>query len=270
MGCSTCMPGGAWGTWGAPAGPPWGGPMPGWPGWTGGPCIPGGPGICCPGIASPGIACWPGSACGPGTACWTGTACWPGTACGPGITGWPGTTCWPGTCWPGTCWPMGACAVKLLPRVGRGRHAGGTLAGGGLAAPPLAGGRHRLLPGRLLLGAWLAGHSGCGAGLWHPRLHRYGPGGLGRLALRGHGLTGRHSGLAGGLGCHACRLLHARHDPAPAGCPRPGQAVRSGPALAAAPAVRMAPCRSGRRDWPAAGHRAGRSCPAAPCAGTPR
>ena len=102
----------------------------------------------------------------------------------------------------------------LLPGVGCGRHAGGTLAGGGVAAPPLARGRQRLLRSWRLLGGRLAGHPGCGGGLRHARLRRHGPGGLGRLTLRRCGLAGRHSGLAGGggrLGRHARRLLHARH-----------------------------------------------------------
>ncbi|MFI5079757.1 MAG: hypothetical protein ACHQCE_01695 [Streptosporangiales bacterium] len=102
----------------------------------------------------------------------------------------------------------------LLPGVGCGRHAGGTLAGVGVAAPPLARGRQRLLRTWRLLGGRLAGHPGCGAGLRHARLRRHGTGGLGRLTLRRCGLAGRHSGLAGGsgrLGRRARRLLHARH-----------------------------------------------------------
>ena len=149
MGCSACMPGGAWG---GPGGRlrarPGGGPMPGWPGWTGGPCIPGGPGICCPGIACPGIACWPGTPAGRYRLRRAPPAGQGTSLLAPVPPAAPSITCWPGvTCWPGTCWPMGGpAAVNCCP----GWAAGGMLAGpwlGGDAAPSAGGEAARLLPG---------------------------------------------------------------------------------------------------------------------------
>ena len=203
--------------------------MPGCPCWTGGAGIPG----------------WPGIGCCAGTACWPGTICWPGIT-GPLLTGLARHHLLAGHdllaghllarhrllaghhLLAGLAGHLLAGHLLagyrllahwcrwggLLPGVGCGRHAGGTLAGVGVAAPPLARGRQRLLRTWRLLGGRLAGHPGCGAGLRHARLRRHGTGGLGRLTLRRCGLAGRHSGLAGGsgrLGRRARRLLHARH-----------------------------------------------------------